>query len=322
MTRWRRRLVLPLALGLTLGLGGGALAAFSTTTANGPNRFVAAPDWEPPRVVRTVIAKTVGALTGRIRQGSSFYVYAQIVDGGNPPAGVGTVTADVSSISNGGGAVAMVAGAYTAGGAAYNYRSTARNAINTMAEGTRTYAITMSDLAVPVHTQTQSGFPVVIDNTAPVPAGWTATNRAGGVVGRAEPGDVVTYTWSEPIDPASLVPGWDGTGSVTVAARISNGGGNDRLRIRDTAGVTTLPFGTVTLGGNYVSASVTFLGSTLTLTGSTATVVLGTPAAATTVTATAASTARWRSNAGAYDAAGVPCAVMTINGTGSPRIWF
>jgi hypothetical protein len=159
--KWSRRrlVVVPVALGLVLGIGGGAFAAFSATTTNGVNRFVAAADWEAPNVTRTVIVKTVGYLTGKIRQGGQFYVYAQIDDGGNPPAGVGIVTANVSSVSNGGAAVPMVAGAYSAGGVLYNYRSAVRNAINPMAEGTRTYAFTMSDIAVPVNTQTQTGSP-------------------------------------------------------------------------------------------------------------------------------------------------------------------
>jgi hypothetical protein len=270
-----------------------------------------------------VIAKTVGYLTGKIRQGGQFYVYAQIDDGGNPGVGVGTVTANVSSISNGGGAVGMTAGAYSAGGVLYNFRSAVRTAINPMAEGTRTYAFTMSDIAVPVHTQTQTGFPVVIDNTVPRPVNWTATNKVGGIVGRAEPGDIVTYTWSEPIDPESLVTGWNGGSPITVAARISfNGGGNGRFRIRNAAGTITLNFGTVYLGQNYVTASVNFMSSTITMLGNTATVVLGTPAAPTTVTVTTPSTAQWRSSAGAYDAAANACAVITVNASGSPKVWF
>ena len=33
--------------------------------------------------------------------------------------------------------------------------------MNGMANGTRTYTITMSDVAVPVHSQTQTGFTVI-----------------------------------------------------------------------------------------------------------------------------------------------------------------
>ena len=323
--KWSRRrlVVLPVALGLVLGAGAGAFAAFSATTVDGVNRFVAAADWEAPNVTRTVIANTVGYLTGKIHQGGQFYVYAQIDDGGNPGAGVGTVTSDVSSISTGGGAIVMTAGAYSAAGVLYNYRSALRTAINPMAEGTRTYAFTMSDIAVPVHTQTQAGFPVVIDNIVPRPVDWTATNKVGGIAGRAEPGDIVTYTWSEPIDPSSLIAGWNGGSPVIVVAWISrNGGGNDRLRILNTAGTTTLTFGTVFLGQSYVTRSVNFTNSSVTMLGNTVTVVLGTPSAATTVTAAAASTAQWRGDAGAYDAAANACATITVNAAGSPKVWF
>ena len=135
MKPWRRPwFVVPVSIGLVLGLGRGALAAFSATTTDGVNLFVAAADWEPPHVTRTIIAKTPGYLGGKIRQGGQFFVYAQIDDGGNPPAGVGTVTADVSAFSTGGTAVAMMAGAFSVEGVLYNYRSAARTAINPMAE--------------------------------------------------------------------------------------------------------------------------------------------------------------------------------------------
>jgi large repetitive protein len=324
MKLWRRRaIVVPVTLGLVLGLSGGALAAFSATATNGVNRLVAAADWEAPHVTRTVIAKTVGYLTGKIHQGGQFYVYAQIDDGGNPGVGVGTVTADVSSISNGGTAVAMTAGAYSAGGVLYNYRSGVRNAINAIAEGTRTYAFTMSDVAVPVHTQTRTGFPVVIDNTRPSPVNWTATNKGGGIVGRAEQGDIVTYTWSEPIDPESLVAGWNGGSPTTVTARISNGGGNARFRIRNATGLTTLPFGTIYLRRNYVSASTNFPNSTITMIGNTVTVVLGAPAVPGNInTVTVATTPTWTPSTAAYDVAGNAMAAAAITLPGGPKIFF
>ncbi len=208
MKPWHRPwLVVPATFGLVLGLSGAALAAFSATTSNAGNRFVAAADWEPPHVTRTVIAKTPGYFGGKIRQGGQFFVYAQIDDGGNPPAGVGTVTADVSAFSTGGAAVAMNAGAFSVEGVLYNYRSAVRTATNPLTAGVKTYAFTMADLAVPPHAQTQTGFTVTVDNTVPAPVNWTTTNRAGGTVGLAEQGDSVTYTWNEPIDPQSLIAG-------------------------------------------------------------------------------------------------------------------
>lgn len=324
MKPWRRPwLVLPVGVGLVLGLGRGALAAFSATTTDGINQFVAAPDWEPPHVTRTIIAKTPGYLGGKIRQGGQFFVYAQIDDGGNPPAGVGTVTADVSAFSTGGTAVAMTAGAFSVEGVLYNYRSAARTAINPMANGTRTYSFTMADVAVPVHSQTQTGFTVTVDNTVPAPVTWTATNKAGGVAGRAEQGDIVTYTWNEPIDPESLIAGWNGGSPTVVTARLSRGGGNARFRLRNAAGVTTLPFGTVYLQRNYVNATTTFPNSTITMLGNTVTVVLGAPSApGNIVTVTQTSTPTWTPSTAAYDAAGNAMAGATITLPGGPKIFF
>ena len=321
MKRWRsRRFLMPMTIGLVLGLSGGAFAAFSGTTTNGPNRFIAAADWEAPHVTRTTVAKTVGYLAGSIRQGGQFYVYAQIDDGGNPPAGVGTVTANVSAFSTGGVAVTMVAGAFSEQGVPYNYRSAARTAINPMANGTRTYSFTMSDTAVPVHTQTETGFTVIIDNTAPAPVNLTTANRAGGVVGRPEIGDSITFTWNTPIDPESLLPGWNGGSPATVTVRFRNVGNNDRIRIRGTAN-NNLNFGQVFLQQNYVPATRTFTGSAITMLGNTVTVVLGTPSG-TVNTVTVASTTTWQASNGAYDGAGNPCSTATITGSGSPRINF
>jgi hypothetical protein len=313
----------PATIGLVLGLSGGAFAAFAATTADGPNRFIAAADWEPPHVTRTIVAKTPGYLGGKIGQGDQFYVYAQVDDGGNPPAGVGTVTTDVSNFSTGGTAVAMTAGAFSVEGVPYNYRSSLRNAINPMANGIRTYTITMSDVAVPVHTQTQTGFTVTVDNTVPVPVQWTAVNKAGGIAGRAEQGDVVTYTWNEPIDPESLIPGWNGGSPTVVTVRLSRGGGNTRFRLRDAAGNTTLPFGTVYLQRNYVNATTMFPNSTITMFGNTVTVVLGAPTTpGNLVTVTQTSTPTWTPNTSAYDAAGNAMSGATITLPGGPRIFF
>jgi hypothetical protein len=324
MKRWpSRRYLVPATIGLVLGLSGGAFAAFAATTADGPNRFIAAADWEPPQVTRTIVAKTPGYLGGKIGQGDRFYVYAQVDDGGNPPAGVGTVTTNVSNFSTGGTAVAMTAGAFSVEGVPYNYRSAVRNAINPMANGTRTYTITMSDIAVPVNTQTQTGFTVTVDNTVPVPVQWTAVNKAGGIAGRAEQGDVVTYTWNEPIDPESLIPGWNGGSPTVVTARLSRGGGNASFRLRNAAGTTTLPFGTVYLQRNYVNATTMFPNSTITMFGNTVTVVLGAPTTpANLVTVTQTSTPTWTPNTAAYDAAGNAMSGATITLPGGPRIFF
>jgi hypothetical protein len=318
MKPWRRPwFVVPVSVGLVLGLGRGALAAFSATTTDGVNQFVAATDWEPPHVTRTIVAKTPGYLGGKIRQGGQFFVYAQIDDGGNPPAGVGTVTADVSAFSTGGTAVAMTAGAFSVEGVPYNYRSAVRTATNPMPNGMRGYAITMADVAI--NSQTQTGFTVIVDNSVPAPVNMTSANRAGGTVGRAEQGDSITYTWSAPIDPESLLSGWDGGSPTTVTVRIKNMGPSDRLTVEGPAG--TLNFGVVALQQNYSQGTREFTGSAITMIGNTVTIVLGIPSGAVN-TVTAATPTTWQGDSGAYDASGNPCSTATITGSGSPRIDF
>ena len=322
MKPWRRPwLVVPVSLGLVLGLGRGALAAFSATTTDGPNQFVATADWEPPRVTRTIVAKTPGYFGGKIRQGGQFYVYAQIDDGGNPPAGVGTVTSDVSAFSTGGTAVAMVAGAFSVEGVLYNRRSAVRAAINPLAAGTSTYSFTMSDVVAPTpNAQTQTGFTVTVDNTMPAPVDMTSTNAAGGTIGLAEQGDSVTFAFGEPMDPESLVPGWDGGSPTTVQVRIQNAGARDRLVVQTNAGVT-LNFGTVFLQQNYVRGSRNFTNSSITMIGNQVTIVLGVESGLSRLV-TVPSPTTWTANAGAYDAGGNACSATTITGSGSPRIDF
>jgi len=317
----RRLVVVPVALGLVLGIGGGALAAFSATTSDGVNRFVAAVDWQPPRVTRTVIAKSVGYAAGKIHQGGQFSVYAQVDDDGNPPAGVDSVAVDVSAFSGAGTAVPLSAGSFTVEGVPYNFGSNVLTASDPLAAGSQTYSITMADLVSPTpNTQTQGGFAVVVDNTAPTPVDMTSANGSGGTVGLVEQGDIVTYTWSEPIDPESLVPGWDGGSPTTVTVRIQNAGPNDRLTIRSGAG-TTLAFGTVSLQQNYVKGPRDFTGSAISLLGDTVTIVLGSPSGATRLV-TVPTPTTWTANAGAYDVAGNPCSATTVIGSGSPRVDF
>jgi hypothetical protein len=214
----------------------------------------------------------------------------------------------------------MVAGSYSAQGVLYNYRSAARTAITPMANGTRNYGFTMSDLAAPANGQTQAGFTVIIDNTGPAPVDMTSANKAGGVVGRAEQGDTITYTWNQPIDPESLVPGWDGGSPTTVTVRIQNKGPNDQLKIEGAVG-TLLNFGTVNLQQNYAQGTRTFTGSSVSMLGNTVTIVLGTASGGVN-TVTVPTPTTWQASTGAYDAAGNACSTITITGSGSPRIDF
>jgi hypothetical protein len=315
--QWLRSapLLLLLAAAALTVAGGSTLAAFASQTSSSANSYAAAPDFIPPSVSTTVIAKATGYNAGYIKQGGSYYIYANVSDAGNPASGINVVTANVSTVTTAGVAVPLVSGSYSVEGTSYNYRSALTVANNPLAAGAKTYSITSTDIAA--NSGTQSGFPVTVDNTVPSGTNVQAAN-GGAIVGRPELGDTITFTFSEPIDPQSVLAGWTGA-ATNVVVRINNTA-TDTLLVYNAANTAQLPLGSVNLArSDYVTANRTFgasgTPSSMVRSGSTITVTLGTASGATT-TAAATGTMTWTPSATAYDRAGnsASTAVATESG--------
>ncbi|GAA4597059.1 hypothetical protein BJY16_002232 [Actinoplanes octamycinicus] len=116
-----------------------------------------------------------------------------------------------------------------------------------------------------------------VDATPPAMVDVQAVNRSGGTAGRIEAGDTLELTYSEPIDPASVVTGWTGVPSQPIVARISRGT-PDRITFW-TSGGAAIPLGTVTLSGanGYFNKTPVDLAATLTVSGNGVVVTLGNP---------------------------------------------
>jgi hypothetical protein len=108
----------------------------------------------------------------------------------------------------------------SAGGATYNYRSVPLTANSTLSQGTHPYTLALSDSNG--NSRTQTGFTVIVDNTAPSASDVPTVNKTGGTTGRLELGDQVLLTYSEPIDPNSILVGWSGA-ATNVVVRITDG---------------------------------------------------------------------------------------------------
>ena len=266
---------------------GGTFASFASTASNGGNEVSAASDFRAPDVGSSVIARSSTAEPGYVKQGGTYFVYAQVAaDTGNPASGILAVTANVSNVTTGVVAAPLVAGSYTAGGNSYNYRSAALVADALLSEGSRSYSVTATDNAG--NADTLSGLSVTVDNTSPS-ASDVQTTGSGGTVGRAEQGDRLVLTFSEPIDPATVLAGWNGS-STNVVARMTDNGllglGTDDVQIRNAANSAALPLGSVdlkrgdyivsTLGGR-VDFGASGTASTMSMSGSTITITLGNP---------------------------------------------
>ena len=310
-----------------------ALASFGDNSVHAHSSFGAAPDWVAPQVSSTTIAKTIGYLAGSIKQGGTYYVYANVTDTGNPPSGIAVAgeTADVSIVTPAGSVVPLVAGSYSVGGVAYNHRSAALVATTPLSAGSKQYSVTSLDMAG--NSRTQTGYTVTVDNTAPTASNVQTTNVAGGTAGRAQLGDTVTFTYSEQIDPQSILAGWTGS-STNVVVRLLDGGctlilcSDDGVTVWNAANGSQLPLGSIDLnrsdyhgGGLIGTASPLTFGaggtaSTMVQSGSAITITLGT-ASATADTAGGSGTMNWTPSTTAYDAAGNTASSTSINESGA-----
>jgi len=307
-----RRLAALLAIlsltGFVAGLGAGDSLALLTDSESVAGVFTTAASFDtvPPTVASSVVSKTVPYVPGYITQGGTYHIYANVTDGGASPSGVSTVTANTSSFDTGMTAVALVAGSYSIGGVAYNYRSAQQGANGTLAAGSYAYTVTATDVAG--NSATQAGFSVTVDNTRPSGTDVQTTNA--GVAGQPGIGDTITYTFSEPIDPDSILTGWTG-GSTSVVVRIAQNAGGDRVIIRTAANSAQLPFGTVNLVGlSYVTANRDFgasgTPSSMVIVGNAIVITLGTASGAVGTESVAAAMV-WTPVTGAHDRAGLTC---------------
>jgi hypothetical protein len=280
------------------------------------------PDNVPPLVRTTVISKTTAYLPGFIRQAGTYFVYANVTDGGCTPSGIATVRADVSTITTGSTVVALSAGAFTVGGVAYNYRSASLTANATLTAGAKAYTISSTDVAT--NSQTQAGYSVTVDNTRPT-ASNVQTANGGATVGKPELGDNVTLTFSEIIDPQTVLAGWTGA-ATNVVVRITNQGGGDLLTIRNAANSAQLPLGSVNLIGTaYVTATRDFgatgTASSMLQSGTAITITLGTPSGA-TGTQAVAGTMTLTPTTTLTDSAGNTCQTTVASESGAADVEF
>ena len=270
-----------------------------------------------PTVSSAVIAKSAGGAGGFIKQGGSYYVYANVTGSGTPPAGLGSLTADVSAITAAQTAAALTSGSYTVGGQTYNYRSALLTAKSTLAAGSDSFTLKATDTA---GTATATSYLVTVDNTAPRASNIQTANVAGGTAGKPELGDAMTLTYTKAIDPNTVQSSWSGAATPVVVKIVDGGSHDDTLEVLNASTSAQLPFGTIDLGRkDYVSQTTTFgasgTASTMVLSGSAITVTLGTPSA-TAGTAAATGTLTWTPSATVTDPAGNAMGTTAVTETG------
>ena len=161
------------------------------------------------------------------------------------------------------------------------------------------------------------------DTTGPTGTDVQTTNKAGGTAGKAEQGDTITFTFSEAINPGSILSGWNGS-STPVWVRITDGGvGNDTVTIRDSGNANQLPLGSVNLGRiDYVTATSDFGGAgvnagAMVMSGNTITITLGKAPTSGVLLAVSTGAMVWTPSTTAIDLSGNACSTTNATETGT-----
>lgn len=282
----------------------GFSAASFTDTSRNPQTVTAVPDFVAPSAATGAIVKSQGGVSGYVRAGGSYYVYASVSDSGKPSSGTASVNADVSALTPGQSAAPLSPGSYAVGDAVYNYRSAQMTAGTGVSAGSKSFALALTDGAANSRSQ---AFPVAVDNGPFRGAAFGTANVAGGNSGKPEAGDTVTFTYDKAPEPSSILAGWSGAAPASVSVSIGQSSNSDTLAVAGTG------LGSVALKGDYVSKTVTFGGSSIVLSGNAVVVTLGTPSPGSGLEDENTPRAPvWSPAAAAYDRAANPCAAAAV----------
>jgi hypothetical protein len=141
-------------------------------------------------------------------------------------------------------------------------------------------------------------------------------------------GDIITYTYNEPIAPGTFLTGWDGS-SKTVEIRLyNNGAGGDFVQIWDGANQANLGVhllkGDFVTGGSNNASYIAFSSSSIQRVGSTVVATLGgtptaggTPGAVLAPAGVGAKNMTWGASASVQDTTGNPAATTVITESGT-----
>ena len=265
----------------------GSRAAFTASAQNAGASFATASDWVAPAV--TIAAPASGASTNDSTPTIS--------------GAASNASGDSSTIT-----VRVYSGT-SASGSPVQTKTTTRVATawgttaSTLADGTYTVQASQADGSGNTGTSPEVTF--IVDTVAPTATAIAAANKggAGTTAGKLDAGDTITFTFSEPIDPATILSGWNGS-STAVQVRFTNSSSNDTFTVLNSSGGTTVKLGTVTTGGNYVTTTTTIGSSTMVRSGDGKSIVvtLGTPSNVSS--AVSAKNMSWALAAGPKDLAG------------------
>ena len=276
-------------------------------------------------IVTDVAGNTLTTATVASRRVDNVLPLVSLSDPGSPLSG--TVTLNATASDTGGSGVANVRFQRSpAGGATWTDLCTDTTAAYTCGFNTTTVPDALYDLRALAtdNAGNAAGSTIAsrrIDNLVPSAADVQTAN-GGATPGVIEAGDTITLTYSEEIDPTSIIAGWDGTGSQSIYIATTHHNQGDRMLFHSSvAPYPTIPLATspgVNLDQDYVPNGGANFAATLTRTGNSFTVTVGAlVGGASHTTPPAAGTVTWFPSSGARDMVGKPASTTQRTETGA-----
>ncbi len=239
-----------------ISTGNAAAAGASGTVESGASVALAVTDGTPSHTIRPSVSVNGGSWTvtgvnlSTLTDGTIGYTATATDPAGNSATASRTATKDTTAPAVTALAVGPAANASTGqirkSGSYYVYANATDTAPGTVATVNTSGAATGS---------------VNVDGTAPSPAGVTLGNHTGGLAGKPETGDTITFTFSEEMDPGTLYAGWgwgitpDVTNAVITFNDNTGGNGTNQPDSLTVTGPSGVSLGTVTnLEGHLVTA--------------------------------------------------------------------
>jgi hypothetical protein len=156
------------------------------------------------------------------------------------------------------------------------------------------------------------------NNTTPTPTDVNADNGTG-TVGLAESGDTIEFDFNEPLQPASVMTGWNGSAGTAVTVRILDNGNTDTFEIWNAANTaqTRLTAGGDVVAKKLVSANLTFNATIAQPSPGAYVITLGAVRSGSAASATLATSINlgWPAAAGFLDLAGTASVARSVTGT-------
>lgn len=304
-------------------LAAGTLAvaahAYFTTAKSTTQAISAVPDFLPPVSSGSTAVGSDGTV-GAVTPGQQYRIYAQVADQGNPPSGVKTVTADLSSVSGAGVTATLSPGSFTVGSATYNYASANQTASASLSpSSTYPYSLAMTDQLGQAATANYT-VRTQAPETGCAASALSTANGNGGTAKKVDAGDTITFKFTKPIDTTSIISWWTG-GGVGITVLITDKGSNDELTVIDQSTGRATPLGTIAMKGDFAHQDVRW-GGVIQLQSPDTVVVQPTSlygGTGTSVVWPDKTAMTWTPAAGLRDTSGNPCSTTSV--TQSPAVY-